>query len=205
MINEFLLDPNFAYLFLIAGVTLAMFGLITPGTGILELGALFSLLLAGWGIYNLPINYWALAILLLGVVPFVLALRMSRRLIYLAISIAALTIGSAFLFKGEAWYAPAVNPALAVITSIIVGGFFWFAASKILEAESATPSHDLSGLIGMIGEAKSDIHEEGSVQVQGELWTASSDAIIPDRSIVQVVERKGFVLKVKQIEPPPEK
>lgn len=204
MINDILLNPNFAYLFLTAGLTLAMFGLVTPGTGVLELGALFSLLLAGWGVYNLPVNYWALVVLLIGVIPFMLALRKTRNKIYLAISTFSLAVGSAFFFQGNTWYSLAINPALAIVTSILVGGLFWIAVSNILDAELATPSHDLGGLIGMIGEAKSDIHDEGSVQVHGELWTAQSDEFIPQFSVIRVVDRKGFVLKVEQVESPPE-
>ncbi len=204
MINDILLNPNFAYLFLTAGLTLAMFGLVTPGTGVLELGALFSLLLAGWGVYNLPINYWALVVLLIGVIPFMLALRKTRNRIYLAISTLSLVVGSAFFFQGNTWYSLAINPALGIVTSILVGGLFWIAVSNILDAELATPSHDLGGLIGMIGEAKSDIHEEGSVQVRGELWTARSDEFIPQFSVIRVVDRKGFVLQVEQVEPPPD-
>ena len=43
------LNPNVAYLFLVAGFSLALMAVLTPGTGLLEIGALFVLLLAGWG------------------------------------------------------------------------------------------------------------------------------------------------------------
>ena len=38
---DFLLDPNVAYIVLMAGALLALLALATPGTGLLEIGALF--------------------------------------------------------------------------------------------------------------------------------------------------------------------
>jgi membrane-bound ClpP family serine protease len=49
---DFLLDPNVAYLFLLAGVLLGLMAVVTPGTGIFELGAFFCLVLAGYAVYN---------------------------------------------------------------------------------------------------------------------------------------------------------
>ncbi len=200
MVENFLLDPNMAYLFLVAGFSLALISLMAPGTGVLEIGALFALLLAGWGIYTLPINYWALALLILVVFPFIWAVRKSGQLVYLGVSIFALLIGSIFLFRGEMWWQPAVNPVLASVVSVLTGGFFWVVARKSLEAEAVIPSHDLSGLVGAVGEAKSAIHHEGSAQVLGELWTVRSASPIPTGSIVRVIGRDGFILDVERLD-----
>lgn len=200
MVENILLNPNLAYLFLVGGFSLALMAILTPGTGVLEISAFFSLILAGFAVYRLPINYWALVVLLIGVFPFIWAVRKSGKLIYLGIAILALVIGSAYLFEGEVWWQPAVNPILAAIVSILVGGFFWIVASKTIEANAVIPSHDLGVLIGTKGEAKSDIYHEGSVQVLGELWTARSDEPIPESSVVVVTGREGFVLEVKKVD-----
>ncbi len=200
MAENLLLDPNLAYLFLVFGFSLALVAILTPGTGLMEIGALFSLLLAGYGVYNLPINVWALVILVAGVIPFIWALRRSRQYVYLGLSILTLIVGSAFLFKSEVWWRPAVNPVLAGVVSLLVGGFFWLVAKKTLEAEAMPPAHDLSVLVGAIGEAKSDVHHEGTVQVLGELWTARSEEPIPVGSAIRVVGREGFILEVEEVE-----
>ena len=62
---DFLLDPNVAYLVLLVGILLSMLAIVTPGTGLLEVGAFFGLVLAGYAIYNLNINFWALIVILL--------------------------------------------------------------------------------------------------------------------------------------------
>ncbi|MBC8506681.1 MAG: hypothetical protein ISR58_09910 [Anaerolineales bacterium] len=195
---DFLLNPNLAYIFLVGGFSMALLAIFTPGTGVLEIGGIFALLLAGWGVYNLPINYWALIILVLGVVPFIFAVRQSRRMVYLGISIFALIVGSVFLFRGENWWQPVVNPVLAIVVSILAGGFFWIVVQKTLEAGDAPLAHDLGPLIGAFGESKSDIHQEGSVQVRGELWSANSDNPIAEGAMIKVIKRDGFVLKVEE-------
>ncbi len=194
---DFLLNPNLAYLLLVGGFSMALLAILTPGTGFLEIGAIFALLLAGWGVYNLPINYWALGVLILGVIPFIFAVRKSRRMVFLAISILALIVGSVFLFRGEIWWKPIVNPVLASVVSLLAGGFFWIVVQKTLEAGDAPLAHDLGPLIGAVGEAKSDIHHEGSVQVSGELWSAYSEKPISEGALVKVIKREGFILQVE--------
>ena len=71
---DFLLNPNIAYLVLLGGVLLAMLAFAAPGTGLLEIGAFFCLVLAGYAIYHLSFNWWALVLLVLSLVPFVLCI-----------------------------------------------------------------------------------------------------------------------------------
>jgi membrane-bound serine protease (ClpP class) len=197
--TEFLLDANVAYITLVLGFLLAVLALITPGTTLLELGAVGALLLAGWQIYHLPVHWWALALLLLGGGAFVLALGKSRPLLFLGAANLALIVGSAFIFRGERWYQPAVNPILALAVSALVTGFLWVAARKALEARNKLPRHALEALLGAEGEAKTAIYQEGSVQAAGELWSARSQQPIPAGARVRIKSREGFILEVEEI------
>jgi len=194
---DFLLDPNVAYLFLLAGVLLGLMAIITPGTGMFELGAFFCLALAGYAVYNLSINLWALIVLALSIVPFVYAIQKPKREWFLALSIMGLVVGSIFLFATEGWR-PAVNFPLALVSSVLYAGFIWIAVRKTLQAAYARPTHDLTTLVGQFGEAKTRIHKEGSVQVAGELWSARSEKSIPSGSVIKVVAREGFILVVEK-------
>ena len=176
VIVDTLINPNIAYLLLVAGFFFAILALMAPGTGLLEAGALITLILAGWEISYLPINVWALLVLLLGVLPFMLAVRRSQRLIYLVIAILTLIVGSTFLFQGEGLL-PAVNPVLAIVVSTLTGVFMWIATTKILEASRIRPEHDLK-----------------------KLWTARSTQNIPIGSSIRVVGRDGFILDVELLE-----
>jgi len=196
---DFLLDPNVAYLMLVLGVLLAILAMFTPGTGLLELGALLILILAGWEIYNLPINLWALLLLVLGVFPFLLAVRQSQKTVFLGAAIVSFVLGSSFLFRGDQWWQPAVNPILALVISLLTGTYLWIAINKVLEITGKLPSHNLGAIIGATGEAKSEIYNEGSVQVASELWTARSEALIPAGSKVRVVAQEGLILVVEKV------
>ncbi len=196
---EILINPNVAYLILVVGVLLTIMALFAPGTGILEISALFVLLLTGWEMTQLSINLWALVVLVLGVIPFIFAVRRSHNIAYLVIALIAFVIGSAYLFQGGAWWQPGVNIILAIIVSVMASGFIWFAATKVLESEKLKPRHDLAKIIGQTGEAKTDIHDEGSVQIGSELWSARSSVQIYEGGKVRVVKRDGFILEVEPI------
>jgi len=95
---SFLLDPNIAYLFLLGGVFLAMLALVTPGTGFFELAGIFSLVLAGYAVYNLSFTWWALVLLVLSIIPFVYSIQKPKRELYLGLAIVFLVVGSVFMF-----------------------------------------------------------------------------------------------------------
>ena len=196
---NFLLDPNVAYLILVIGVILAMLALFTPGTGLLEIGALFAIFLAGYAIYNLPIRGWALILLVIGVVPFFFALRKFKQWYWLVPAILSSVVGSVFMFKSDTGLT-AINPFFAAFVSILSIVFMWFIGIKTLEALRLRPSQDLSHLIDILGEARTDIHNEGTVYAGGEEWSAHSDALIPAGSEVKVVGREGLVLQVVKAE-----
>lgn len=196
---EVLLNPNTAYVFLIVGAVLTLLAILTPGTGALEIGAFLFLALTAYIIYNVGLNPWALVALVASVIPFVYATRRPKRKIWLGISIAGVLLSSLYLFNAEGGWLPAVNPILAIVVSALAGGFIWITASKTLQAYQAPPSHDLQALIGQLGEAKTNIHETGSVQVAGELWTARSEKAIPAGATVRVIGREGFVLLVEKV------
>ena len=61
---DFLLDPNVAYLVLVLATLATMMAVLTPGTGVLEIFTLFMWILSAYIIFNVPINFWALGLLL---------------------------------------------------------------------------------------------------------------------------------------------
>jgi membrane-bound serine protease (ClpP class) len=196
---DFLLEPNLAYLILLAGVMLGFMALVSPGTGLFELAALFCIVLAGYAVAKLSFNWWALFLLVLSVLPFVYAIQKPGREIFLGLSILLLIVGSVFMFPSEDGLF-AVHPAVAILSSALVTGFLWIAVRKSMEAAGARPLHDLNGVLGKAGEARTDVHEEGSVQVGGELWSARSVNLIPKGSSIRVVRRDGFVVEVEKVE-----
>jgi membrane-bound serine protease (ClpP class) len=194
---DFLLEPNIAYLILLGGILLGLMAIVSPGTGLFEVGAFFCLALAGYAVYNLSFNWWALVLLMLSIVPFVYAIQKPKRELYLGVSIFLLVAGSIFVFAVDGWK-PAVNPFVAFVASSLIASFLWIAVRKTVQAAGMPPTHDLGLLVGLLGEARSNVREEGSVYVSGELWSARSDNLIPIGSTIRVVRREGFILVVEK-------
>lgn len=194
-----LIDPNLGYTLLVGGLVLAVLALFVPGTGLLELGAVFALVLAAVAMVSLPINGWALAVMVAAIFPLVLAVRNRRSAPPLIIAVVLLLAGSLFVFRGENG-GPAVHPVVAVVVSSGAVGLIWFLARKSVQAFGLKKSHDLDRLVGMVGTARTDLRPEGSVYVGGESWTARSDTYIPAGKAVRVIRRDGLVLNVVEAE-----
>ena len=194
---DFLLNPNAVYVVLMAGALLALLALATPGTGLLEIGALLLLAVAGYGLYTLSFNWWALLIMVLSAIPFVYSLEKPKREPFLGLAILMLIAGSIFIFPRTITQA-GVNPFVALGASLLVGGLLWLASRKTVEAARIKPAHDLGDLVGQTGEAKTRIQSEGTVQVAGELWSARSETQIAEGDMVRVIKREGFTLVVEK-------
>jgi membrane-bound ClpP family serine protease len=195
---DFLLDPNVAYVLLVGGLVVAILALFSPGTGLLEVGALFMLVLAGYSIANQAINWWALVLLVVGIVPFLLAVRKSKQWIFLALALAVLVVGSVFLIRDEQGR-PAINLLLALFVSLVAVGLLWLIGRRSLEAMGKPPAFDLNRLGGMTGVAHTAIHLEGSAYVNGEEWSARSETLIPARTRIRVLGREGLILLVEAL------
>jgi len=193
---NFLLDPNISYLILVAGFVLAVLAMFAPGTGLLEIGAVLAIVFAGYSVANMPINWWALVILLVGVFPFVIVLRRSRNLINLVISIVALVVGSVFMFRLESG-GPAVNPILASIVSILVAGLMWIIVTRGMDALNMKPYNRTGKLVNQVGTTRSDVFHTGTIFIQNEEWSARSQNPIPAGAKVKVIRKDGFTLEVE--------
>jgi membrane-bound serine protease (ClpP class) len=192
---DFLLDPNVVYVLLVLGSILLMLAIVSPGTHVIELVTLLLLAAAGYGVYSLGFNLWALIVLVVSLVPFVYAIQKPKREPWLALSLAGLIVGSVYIFPSKG-FIPLVNPFVAVVISALAAGFTWLVIRNSIKAYHAHPFHDLYNLIGRTGQAKTRLDGSGSVQVAGELWSARSEQPIAEGSRVRVLKREGFTLVV---------
>ena len=194
---DILLDPNVAYMILLGGVLLGFLAIVTPGTGLFEVGTVFCILLTGYAFYHLSVNGWAILVMLLSIVPFVYASRKPGRELYLGLAILMAISGSIFVFPRSETQS-GVNVFVAIVSSSFTAIFLWLAVRKSIEAGQLKPLHDLNELVGKTGSARTEVSTEGSVQVAGELWSARSDQLIPVGCFVKVIRREGFILVVER-------
>jgi len=68
----------------------------------------------------------------------------------------------------------------------------------VLQAQRRRALTGAEGLVGVRGEAASELEPEGWVSVQGELWRARSDEPVRRGEKVEVVSMKGLRLRVRK-------
>lgn len=191
------MDANIAYLLLMLGLVLTIFAIAPPYTGVVETLAVVVLLAAGYFVLQLGITLWALALLIVSMVPFIISLFKRIHWVWLILGLVGTMVGSAYLFPTTGPL-PAVNPLLAIICPLLLAGFAWLASRLVLKAAAQEPIQNPDKVIGESGVAKTPIHDSGTVQVGGELWSARSKAEIPAGGHVKVTGRNGLTLDVRE-------
>jgi len=193
-----LFDPNIAYILVVLSLFMAVVTFILPGTGVPETITILLMIGAWWVISHMDVNTFALLVAILGLVPVYLAFkRPANQKLLLAVSALMLIGGSVYLFT-DSEGKPLVDVWLAVIVSILFLLFVWLLISRGSKILNKRSELDPNAMIGMIGEARSDLAPKGSVYVNGELWTARSanTNLIKQGSPVRVLDREGFTLTV---------
>jgi membrane-bound serine protease (ClpP class) len=198
---EFLINPDVAYLLIVAAVMLFILTAIKPKSTLLKVGMVVCLGAAGYEFSQLCGNVWALLVVAFSPAPFFVAIRQPRPNSLLAIiTIAMLTIGSVFLFwtaNGQLYIMP-----LAGLVAIFCGRSIWILFLRLRDTRSTRLSDNPESVIGLIGTVRSAIEkfDTGSIEIEGESWTARSDQPIPVGSMVRVVRFDGLTLTVEKVE-----
>ncbi|MBI1255906.1 MAG: hypothetical protein GC204_00400 [Chloroflexi bacterium] len=190
------IDPNLVYLILIAGLWLSVVAIHMPGTGIAEVLAILGVGGALVALANLPTNWWALVLIVFGVLSFLVMPFLDRRLLLLAVGGLALqAAGSVKLFDGLT-----VSPPLIVLTIMFSLLYYRYALVRIFNYRHLGPARvEDQSIVGEEGYVKSTLDPLGTVYVRGETWTARSDHRLDTGTPVAVVEQNGLTLYVEAV------
>lgn len=193
-------DPNIAYIFLLLGMYGLIFELSNPGAILPGVVGVIFLILAFFAMQTLPINYAGLALMIFGVVLFILEIKITSYGLLTIGGIVSMTLGSLMLFQSP-------YPFLRVSLGVIIPGvlvtalFFVFAVGLGLKAQTRRSITGKEGLIGEIGEAITPINNRsGQIKVHGEIWMAVSHQPIKKGSEVVVEKVNHLKLHVKKQE-----
>lgn len=197
-ILDFLLDPNIAFLVLAVGA-LALYaefnhpGAILPGV----VGVVF-ILLALFALNLLPTRYASFTLIMAAFVMFALEAKFATHGVLGIAGIALMTIGGLLLVDGPI---PELRVKLwtALSVSIPLGAITVFLMSIALKARRNKVVTGKQGMIGSVGEARTDIDPEGKVFVQGELWNAHAPSRVQMGEQVVVKKIEGLELEVEKV------
>jgi membrane-bound serine protease (ClpP class) len=198
---ELLVNPNTVFLLLVAGlilIGLELFnpGMIFPGT----LGGV-SLILALFGLAQLPINVAGLLLILLAFGLFAAEGFIVSHGALAAGGIVSLAFGGLLLFDTDS-EAFDISVPVVIVTAAALGGFFVWIISKAVQARHAQVHTGAEELIGAHGRVRSALDPVGHVFVKGALWRArpTTDGIeVGDEVVVESVD--GLTLTVAPAEP----
>lgn len=201
-ILDILSDPNIAYIFMMIGIYGLLFELYNPGAIFPGVAGAISLLVALYAFHTLPINYSGVALILLGVILFLLEIKITSYGLLTIGGVISLFLGSIMLINTEEWF-EFRNISLEVIipTVLFTAAFFIFAVGAGLRAQRRRPTTGMEGIVGEEGVAFTKLQPTGQVKVHGEMWNAESvDGNLPKDTPIVVTEAKGLLLKVKKTE-----
>lgn len=197
---EFLINPNIGYLSIVGTVAFVMLTFVIPRSRIPIVGFVICLALTWYEISQLKATPWDLIIVVLSPIPFYVAVRTSH-LHYplLFLSLMALTIGSYFIFTDQNG-TPTVNLTLVEAVSLLSALFALVAYYRQKQKQNEKGIYDPDSVVGLIGEARTEIDSSGLVLVEGEIWRARSKTPIPAGSAVRVIRSGGGLLTVQKAE-----
>lgn len=192
------LAPEAAFFFLIAGLTIAAFEFYAIGPGVAAGVAVASLLMAGYGLVNLPLTWWGLLFVLAGIWLFTVDYQRGRFRVLSAAGAIVMLVGGFTFTDGGPQITP--NPWGVVFSVIGVWLFYQFAMPTVARARFSTPTIGREHMIGLKGVAGSSFDPDGEVLVDEARWSATAhrESGIEEGDEVVVVAIDGLFLEVEK-------
>lgn len=189
-------DPNIAYILMMLGFLGLVFELFNPGAILPGIVGVICLILAFYTMSSLPVNYAAIALIVFGIVLYLLEIKVTSHGMLAIGGTASVLLGSLFLFRASSvGDVASLSLTVVISTTLITFLFFLFIVGLGLKAQR---QHPMSGtLVGKTGIAITDIGEEGVVKVLGETWNAVSEGEkILKGTEIRVNKTEGLTLRV---------
>jgi membrane-bound serine protease (ClpP class) len=198
-------NPEIAYLLVLIGTFGLIFELYNPGIGLAGLLGAVSLLLGFYALSVLPTNWAGVLLIVLAVVFFLVDLQVAGLGVWTAGGVAALVAGALLLFAGAA-PALALSPWAIGLSVALTLLFFVSVMTAALRVRLRRPITGEEAMVGMVGEARTDIAPEGTVVTKGTLWRARTmETAIAAGEHVKVMATEGLVLLVEPLHEEKEK
>jgi membrane-bound serine protease (ClpP class) len=188
--------PLAVYVLIVLGVWGVAFELTQPGMGLAGAAGVIFLAFAAYGLTVVSVHWLGLALLVVGMGMQGLDVVVRRLGVLTVAGTAAFAAGSVLAWRGVA---PAIDVPLWLIVLATVAGvlFFGFGLTVAIRARERVRTAQV-GLVGLVGEVRSDLNPEGGVYVKGTIWRARSmDGPIPKGRRVRVKGIDGLILRVE--------
>ncbi|PCJ31473.1 MAG: serine protease [Moraxellaceae bacterium] len=197
--NQFLgiiTNPNVAYILMLLGIYGLIFEFYNPGIGLPGIVGAISLLVAGYALQMLPLNYAGVALILLGIALMMTEAFMPSFGVFGIGGIIAFATGSVFLFDTDI---EVFRVALPLIASLTMVSFMFLVLllNMVLRTRRKSFVSGIDTLIGAHAIAIEDFDEVGMVKIEGELWKAITSKPLSKGSRVKINSINGLQLLVE--------
>ena len=189
--------PTAVYVLLVLGLWGIAFELTQPGIGAAGVAGVLAVAFAAYELTVVPVAWLGLGLIVGGMALQGLDVVIRRVALLTATGTAAFVAGSILAWRGVA---PAIDLAWWLVALLTAGGvlLFGFGLTVALRSRERVRSAQM-GLVGLVGEVRSDLDPEGGVYVKGALWRARSmDGPIPKGTRVRVRGIDGLILRVQE-------
>lgn len=185
-ILNILSDPNIAYMLLMLGVLGIFFELSQPGVVFPGAIGAIALLLAFFGLQTLPVNFVGVLLILLGVVLFILEIKVASYGMLSVGGVLSLSLGSLMLIATDE---PSMQISRTVIAAVVFAfsGLFMLVFYFVMRTQKTSFVSGREGMVGEQGVACGSIQTVGRVFVHGEYWDAVSTQPVADGDRILIV------------------
>jgi len=199
-ILRILSNPNIAYLLMMIGLAGLYFELAHPGAVLPGVIGAISLVLAFFAFQTLPVDYAGILLIILGIIFFILELKITSYGLLTVAAIFCYVLGSVMLFHHAPGYLR-ISFKVLLTTLISISLFFIGVMVLVIKAQTTKVKIGREALIGERGEVITDISPDkpGKIFVHGEYWNAEGEEEIRRGEKVEVVEVDGLKIKVRKI------
>ncbi|HQZ14527.1 MAG TPA: NfeD family protein [Acidimicrobiia bacterium] len=194
-----LIKPSFAIGLLVLGLFLLVFEFYAASVGVSAVSGTIASLCGIYGLGYLPTNWWAIAVLIVGVGALVIDVQAGGVGFYTFMG-SALIFGGAF-FATERTGAYGVSIVGASVVVVLALLFSVGAIPSLIRTRFGTATIGREDFIGEIAIADGDIDPEGNVKLRGGSWKARANHATPikDGDECKIVKIEGIVLEVEPL------
>jgi membrane-bound serine protease (ClpP class) len=189
-------NPEIALLLGLVGFYGLIYEFLNPGAIFPGVFGVICLLLAGYALQVLPVNYAGLALIIVGL-ALMTAEAFAPSFGFLGLGgIVAFVFGAIMMFDSGI---PGFGISIAFVASlgIVAALFMFWLVSFILKLRRRGAVSGAESIIGGVGTAMYDFTGDGKVWLQGESWAARSTTPITKDQHVLVTKMTGLTLEVE--------
>jgi len=162
----------FVYLLLVLGLGMLLFEVFQPGFGVAGLAGVITVVIAAVGAFILPVTWWAVALVVLGLLLYAVDTALAGFGPVTAVATGSFAAGSWWFYAAPALQLPGW---LIASTTLSAQVFFVLVLTTVLRAQAGPEGTDVSDLVGRSGVVRSMLNPEGHVFIDGALWRARAD------------------------------